>query len=241
MNPAAVPRYQPGVTVIALWRYEVRRAGWAAPLSPLMCAALLLVLAAFQEGDSATARLLFGVLEVAIPLAAGVVAASLVGRDPAVELQLSVVRGYRTTLLRRLTIGFGWAAALALVVAVALAVSGWWYRLPAAPNPVAGQLVWLAPTLWLSGFGFLLGALLRNPAAAGGMVAGMWTVSLVFSTAFESHALLRPLYLFTTTLAVVDDTWLANRLVLLATGAAMLTVGWLLLARTERLLTGEDA
>ncbi|WP_460399380.1 hypothetical protein [Actinophytocola sediminis] len=230
------------MTPLALWRHEVRRTGWAAPVTLSVCAAFVVLLAVLQAGggnDVATARTLQAVLEMGMPLAAGVVAASLVGRDVAVELQASVFREYRSTLLRRLVITFGWTAVIAGGTSVALTVSGWWHRWPLAPAPALGQLVWLAPTLCLAGLGFLLGALLRSPAAAGGLVAAVWLVQQLLADAMRDWTPTQLMYLFATTRGS-DVDWLANRLVLLASGVALLVAGWLVLARAERLVRGED-
>lgn len=231
------------MTPIALWRHEIRRTGRAALLTPPVCAAFVLLLAVLQDNTTSspvlTARTLQAVLEMGLPLAAGVVAASLVGRDPAVELQVSVLRDYRTTVMRRLAIAFAWTAVIALGTSVALTLSGWWRRWPLAPEPVLGQLAWLAPTVWLVGLGFLLAALLRSPAAAGGIVAAVWFTHQVMSNVMQQWFWSRLLHLFATTRGSGQD-WLANRLVLLGTGAALLGAGWLVLARTERLVRGTD-
>jgi hypothetical protein len=230
------------MTPIALWRHEVRRTGWAALVTPSVCAAFVVLLAVLQAGsgnDVAVARTLQAVLEMGMPLAAGVVAASLVGRDVAVELQVSVLREYRTTLLRRLMITLAWTAVVAGGTTVALMVSGWWNIWPLAPEPALGQLTWLAPTVFLGGLGFLLGAYLRSPAAAGGLVAGVWLAQQLLAGAMQAWVGSRLVFLFATTRGSGAD-WLANRLVLLASGAALLVAGWLVLARAERLVGGED-
>ncbi len=229
------------MTPLALWRHEVRRTGWAAPVTLAVNAAFVLLLAVLQGSgnEAATARTLLAVLEMGMPLAAGVVAASLVGRDVVVELQVSVLRAYRSTLLRRLAVAFAWTTVIAVGTTVALTVSGWWYRWPLAPEPALGQLTWLAPTLWLVGLGFLLGALLRSPAAAGGLVAAVWLGQQVMAGVMQEWAGSRLVFLFATTRGG-GENWLANRLVLLTSGAALLVSGWLVLTRVERLVRGED-
>lgn len=233
------------MTPLALWRHEVRRAGWAALCTPPATAALVLLVAILQRGtggnEAATARTFQAVLEMAMPLAAGVAAGSLIGRDSALEIQLSVVRAYRATLLRRLTVLLAWIAVLALITTVALTATGWWHRWPVAHDPVLGQLTWLAPTVWLGGLGFLLGAILRSPAATGGLITAVWLLDQLLANPLQQHYLTRVTYLFATTRGAGGQDWLANRLVLLGTGALLLGVAWFVLARTERLLTGEDA
>jgi hypothetical protein len=229
---------------LVLWRYEIRRAGWAALLTPPVSAGLVALLAVLQAAGTAadvtTARTMRAVLEHAIPLAVGAVAAALVGRDPAAELQLTVSRDYRATLLRRLAVTFAVAAVVAVIATAALTASGWWHRWPVAQDPVLGQLTWLAPALWLGGLGFLLGAVLCNPAVAGGLVAAVWILEQVMAGTMQGHPVTRPLHLFATTLGD-GHQWLTNRIVLLVTGMAMLGAAWPVLARAERLVRTADA
>jgi len=225
-----------------LWRYEVRRAGWAALLTPPVATAALVLVALLDGGadtDRTTARNLIAALEMAMPLAAGVGAASLVGRDPAVELQLTVPTSYRSTLLRRLVVTLGWAALLAVLVVAGLAATGWWERWPGTHGVVAGQLVWLSPTLCLGGLGFLAGAAFRGPAAAGGLITTLWLLDQVLASALQEQYWQRLLYLFATTRGAVPGDWAANRFTLLVAALAFGAVAWLLLGRGERLLRGE--
>jgi hypothetical protein len=223
------------VRPIDLWRYEVRRAGWTALLTPPVATAAL-VLLALLDGGAATDRNLFAALEMALPLAAGVGAASLVGRDPAVELQLTVPTAYRSTLLRRLAVTLGWASLLAVLVVGVLVATGWWPQSHGVPS---GQLVWLAPTVWLGGLGFLAGAAFRSPAAAGGLVTTWWIVQQIFPGLLQGRDWSRLFYLFATDRDTVPEDWTANRLTLVATALVLGGLGWVLLGRPERLLRGE--
>lgn len=227
---------------LILWRYEAGRAGWAPLLTPPIVAALVAGIAVADTGadDLSTARTFFSVLEMAVPLAAGIGAASLVGRDPATELQLSVPMSYASTLLRRLTITMAWAALVALVVVGCLMATGWWARWPANHGALAGQLTWLAPTLGLGGLGFLAGVVFRSPASAGGVVATFWIVEQIFADTAQEHRWSRLLYPFATTRGTVSGDWAENRLVLVVVGLLLTASGWLLLHRTERLVRGED-
>jgi hypothetical protein len=229
---------------LALWGHEARRAGWAALLAPLAAAGLLVAMAVdgaarLDQPSQSTALVLQSLLELALPLAAGVGAANLVGRDPAVELQLTLPTAYRATILRRLAVTAGWAALVALAVAAAMVASGWWHRWPEAQPALAGQLTWLAPTLCLSGLGLLAGALSASPALATSVVAALWVFEYAANGLLQQHRWWRLLYLFATTRGTVDRDWAANRLTLLLAGAAMTFAGWLLLRHPSRLLTKE--
>lgn len=220
----------------------MRRAGPTALLGPPIAAAAGVAFALLnaQQGDTSTARILLGALEMAIPLAAGVSCASLVGRDPAVELQLTAPTAYRVTLLRRTAVAVGWAAAVAVVLAVALIVTGWWGRWPANHGTVAGQLTWVAPTVALSGVGLAAGAVFRSPAAAGALVTTLWAVQQFFADLAQRHGPGRLLYLFATTRGAAPGDWAANRLTLVAAGLALAALAVVLLGRKERLIGGED-
>lgn len=229
---------------LPLWRHEARRAGWAALLTPpLAVAAPVLVAvidAAGTTSDRDIAQTLFAALEMAAPLAAGIGAASLVGRDPVAELLLSLPTGYRSTLLRRLSITVGWTALVAVLLAGSLLATGWWARWPANHGALLGQLTWLAPALGLAALGFLAGVVFRGPAAAGGLVAACWIFQQLFADAVQEHHWSRLLYLFATTRGAVPADWTANRLTLIGAAGVLGVLAWLLLGRTERLLGEAD-
>jgi hypothetical protein len=235
-------RPTPRVRPLPLWRHEIRRAGWTAALAPTLAAVLVVAVTLVNGtdvGEREVMRNLFAVLEMALPPVAGIGAASLVGRDPAVELQLTVPTPYRATLVRRLAVSVGWTALVAVLIVGVLMASGWWSRWPEAHGAVAGHLVWLAPTLWLAAVGFLAGAALRSAAAAGGLVAMLWVLEQIFADAVQEHRWSRLLYLFATTRGTVPADWAGNRLTLVVTAIAFGVAGWLLLGRTERLVQGE--
>jgi hypothetical protein len=220
----------------------MRRAGWTALLGPpiAIVVGIAAALANPLPGDTSTARILLGALEMAIPLAAGVACASLVGRDPAVELQVTAPTPYRVTLLRRMAVTLGWTAVVAALAAAALIATGWWARWPENHGAFAGQLTWLAPTLGLSGLGFAAGAVFRSPAAAGALVTTLWAIQQFFAGLSQQHLPGRLLYLFATTRGAVPGDWTANRLTLLGAGTALIVLALVVLSRSERLIGEED-
>jgi hypothetical protein len=230
------------VRPLTLWRYEARRAGPTALLGPPIAVAVgvAAALANPQPGDTTTARILLGALEMAVPLAAGVACASLVGRDPAAELQLTAPTAYRVTLLRRLAVTLAWTAAVAALTATVLIATGWWARWPANHGALAGQLTWVAPTLGLGGAGFAAAAVSRSPAAAGALVTTLWAVQQFFAGLAQEHLPGRLLYLFATTRGAVPGDWTANRLTLIGAGLALTALALLVLGRPERLINEED-
>ena len=117
-------------------------------------------------------------------------------------------------------------------MAAAIRAAGGW---PPGHGILAGQLIWLAPALWLAALGLLAAATLRAPAPAAGLVAVVWIVEELY---VGDQRWARPLYLFATT-RTDGAGWPANRITLLATAAALISTAWLLLGRTERLAVGE--
>jgi hypothetical protein len=230
------------VRPLTLWRYEARRAGWAALLGPPIVVALCVavLLADRPSNDATTARILLGVLEMGVPLAVGVGCASLVGRDPAAELQLTMPTQYRVTLLRRLALTLGWGSAVAAAGAAVLLATGWWERWPGNHGTYAGQLTWLAPVAALGALGFAAGAVFRGPAGAGAVVTAVWTLQQVFAELAQDHDLARLLYLFATTRGTVPGDWTANRLALLGLAAVLAVLALVLLGRSERLIGEGD-
>ena len=227
---------------VALWRHEVRRAGWPAIVTPAVVVVAMLGMAAVMVAGSAPSdtvgRLLVAGLEVGLPLAAGIGAAALVGRDPAIELQLSAPTPYRVTVLRRLAITVAGPVLLAAAGTTVLRATGWW---PAVHLGASSVLVWLGPVAWLSALGAFLAVGLRSAAAASGLIAGVWLAEQLFAGLFAAHAAGRALYLFPTTWLPGMPGWPVNRAVLLATAAVLLAGACLLLSRPHRLLTEEDA
>ncbi|GAA0833064.1 hypothetical protein ACFQVD_25290 [Streptosporangium amethystogenes subsp. fukuiense] len=228
---------------LELWSHETRRAGPTALLAPPALLLLILLLALFgtrlgsREGN--TAWFLMTMLETGVPLLAGIAAASLIGRDRAVELQLTLPVRYRSTLLRRLAATIGWASCCALVASLLLVVTGWWDLLPVASHGLAGQLAWLSPTLWLAALGLLLAAALRSAAAATAIVSFIWLFEQMLAHLFQEDLMLRLLHMFATTHGTVPGDWLPNRLTLLATAPLLAAAAWPLLGDAERILGGE--
>jgi hypothetical protein len=229
---------------LALWRHELRRTGLAAVLAPPLAGGLVLLVAvagaaSAQVSTQDNARTMQAMLEMVLPLTAGMGAAALVGTDPVVELHLSVPTRYRGTVLRRLAVTAGWVGAVAVVLASGMVASGWWHRWPGAHPPLVGQLGWLAPTVCLAGLGLLFGALSSSPALATSVVVIGWLFDWAATVLWQRASWGWRLELFATTQATPDRYWMANRVTLLAAGGVMTFGAWLLLGRPERLLTKE--
>ncbi len=187
-----------------------------------------------------SARLITAALETAVPLVAGIFAASLLASEPSLELQLSTPRGFRPAALRRLAILIGWTAGVCLVgwwiADLAGALSGW--RPPV--GALESQLLWLPSLAAYSIGGSLLAVALRSRSSAVSAIALFWVASHAFHDVMTTTPWLRVWYPFLTTYEPGASDWAITRLVLLAAAlvATVALVAWL--GAGEWLLSGED-
>src|SRR5258706_14864863 len=99
-------------------RYELKLIGQRVILKPALLMLGFDLIAIFLHTRAVDpSRTLSASLEMIIPLAAGIVVATITSQDNAIELQLTMPKKYDRTVLRRLTIIFGWTAFIALLSA----------------------------------------------------------------------------------------------------------------------------
>lgn len=238
--------------------YEVRLAWKPLILAPLAVLALVapVVLLDRLRGQSPAHILLAGV-EMLLPTVAGIITASMLASDDALELQLTTPRPYRRTALLRLALISGWMACLAALGLGGIAlfrqldVPAFAISWPIALRIVVVQGVWFAPLCWLVAVGFLVAALMRSRTASGAVLGGLWLIDIVFVGTIAQTTWLRPLLLFPASLLLFPAThisreaftryWLDTRVALVATALVVLPIAWLLLRNSERLLKGVTA
>src|SRR5216684_8910353 len=127
------------------FRYEIQLLGKRVILTPMLimvgfaCLAFLL-----HNLHTNPARTLSASLEIILPLAAGLVVATITSQDPAIELQLSMPRSYDRTALDRLTIIAGWTIVIALLSSITIFA----LKLAFVPQPSQS---WPAPLQFLTG------------------------------------------------------------------------------------------
>jgi hypothetical protein len=187
-----------------------------------------------------SARLITAALETAVPLVVGIFAASVLASEPALELQLSTPYGFRPAALRRLSILFGWSAAVCL--------AGWWiadatgalagWRPPA--DAVESQLLWLPSLAAYAVGGCLLAVVLRSRSAAVSAVALFWVGGHAFHDVFTTTPWLRFWYPFMTTYEATASDWATVRILLLAAAAVAIVPLAAMLGVGEWLIGGED-
>jgi hypothetical protein len=230
------------------FRYELRIMGkWVLLIPVLMIAALAalaVLLTIMQVERLRISQVLTAGLEMVLPLAAGLMLATIASQDPALELQLTLPRTYRRTAIGRLVLITLWTGAIALFASVFIYHLKFW-RVPSQlsslavlPQFLIGQLTWVAPLLWFVAIGFCLALLLRSRSASSALLGGIWTAEAIFYGFFAATGWLKPVFLFPTTLDPGIDFWLINRFSLLATALVCLVAGWFMLVHTELLLQG---
>jgi hypothetical protein len=209
----------PVMTESTIWRFEARRCGAAALALPLTVAAALIALAAALAGNgTAVGTGMVRLTSTVFPVACGIAAATAVGRERLLELQLTVATPYPTTFSRRLAV----IAAVVLIGAAALVgalqAAGLWQH--PARGPLA-LLVPIGPALFLVGLAAWAAAALRSTAAASTVVIGGWLFQVFLWDAFVA-------------------VWQLNRGLLIAAGVLLTYRALRRLRDPERLLTGSQ-
>jgi hypothetical protein len=227
--------------------YEVRWIGSSGLVTPALILAAVAGVGLLMDlngaGRERVSQLLATAPEWGLPLAAGVIASSVVAREPTVDLHLTLETRYRTTVVRRLAVLVGWTALASFAWCAVLWAAGLWQSW--VPGSfLLGQLSWLAPLLWFVSLGSLLALVLRSRAAGGAILGGLWTAEHLFGGLMILNDGLSRFFLFATTytqaLKMGPDWWLENRLVLLVSALAMALCVVALLGRTEALAAGGD-
>ncbi|MFC1403544.1 MULTISPECIES: hypothetical protein [Streptacidiphilus] len=228
-------------SIWARLRLELRVIGLAPPLTALAATlgGAVLVIAMHATGaDAEHLDLAAGaVLAGFAPLGTAVAASSIVGRDAGAELVMTSTV-YRRVLLLRVGLVVVPAALVTMVDAIVFRALNAW---PEGQGTDGYVLVWAPPMLWLVALAMLIATGLRSPAAASGLIGGIWLAQDLMRTAILGNTVLRAQYMFMGVGAKVSaHDWTVNRIALPAVAiAAVIAVG-LLLGRPERFV-GSDA
>lgn len=223
------------------WRYELRVLGRWTLLTPILImlgfALLALFLVTAHHGNSV--RVLSASLELFLPLAVGVIAATLGIQDTAIELQLTMPRSYRQTVLYRLGWMVGWTALIACISSILIRVFGQWPHLGqlqswGGPEQLLGeQLVWGAPLLWFAALGLCIALFLRSSMVSGMLLGAISLAEFVAHSYFAAVPWLHPIFFLATTYQADTPFWLTNRLELLGIALLLFLVGSRLLHNSE--------
>lgn len=225
-------------------RYELRLLGKPVFLTPILVViGFALLLAIVNRNATIVARSMSGSLEVLLPMAAGVVVATIATYDRAIELQLTMPRNYHRTVNIRFLFILLWSALVSLLTSFLLYTFNY-RRLPVQiahwNQPwqfLTWQLTWLSSTLWLVAFGLVLSLLARSRSASGAVICVFSVAELLFHDTMNQEAFYHPIYLFPLTFSPDANYWLTNRLELLGTAMLFFILAWFLLRIPERLLS----
>ncbi|WP_433171388.1 hypothetical protein [Actinoallomurus sp. CA-150999] len=229
-------------SICARLRLELRVIGIAAPVTALAATlgGAILVIVMHATGASAEhLNLAAGaVLAGFAPLGTAVAASSIVGRDPGAELVMTTTV-YRRVLFLRAGLVVVPAALVTLLDAVVFRALNAW---PAGQGTGGYVLVWAPPMLWLVALAMLIAIGLRSPAAASGLIGGIWLAQYLMTRAIQDNTVLQAQYMF---MGVADKVpaheWTVNRIALPAVGVAAIVAAGLLLGRPERFLGSDTA
>lgn len=223
-------------------RHEVRILGPVLFLIPLVLAVVFVGLTVmFFVGNvvhSFIVLFLIAALEACLPLSVAIILTTMAVQDASLELLLTMPAAYRWIAFLRFALILGWTLLVEFLATLALYTFLPW--IPVKPL-VAGQLTWLAPSLWLAGVGILLALVLRSRASSGAILGCIWIFQLTFHSYFAQNGWTQPWFLFATLFAPNASFWLANRLELIASALVLLSAAWWFLRHSEWRFFGEDA
>jgi hypothetical protein len=230
-----------------IW-YELRiMGGWVILIPPLIVLTFVMlggILTIMQVDHLRISQVLTASLEMVLPLAAGLLTASIVSYDTAIELQMTMPKTYRMTAFVRLSLIIVWTGCIALISSVFMYHMRFW-RVPSQvetwkvlPQFLIGQLTWIAPLFWFVSVGFSIALFIRSRSASSALLGGIWMIEAIFYGYFAIVDWLKPLFLFPTTLTPHISFWLSNRIELLITAFLLLLLDWFMLRNTEILLQG---
>ena len=156
---------------------------------------LVVIMFFFFQSEMYTMDVAGGYLGAVIPLIAGVLSASVVLGDPALELQLSTPRSRLAILFERLGVILATSAVTALSFQAFLAIVG--VDMSTFGSFLTLQLDWLVPSLALIGLSCALGFTFGQPTP-GSLISGLlWIVQLILRDWFVTSPVARYFFLFT--------------------------------------------
>ncbi len=241
-------------------KYEVRLQWKTLLLTPLSIIGIIgffTLLQLFLSNNPT--RTLLVEMEVFLPLSAGIASGTIVAKEPALELLMTMPRTYRqTSLLRTLLIVLITGGLCCTLMSTILTL-----HIRFLPNFISSwspiqqwlinQLIWFAPLLWFLTLGLCLTLITNNNITSSGILASIWLMELLLWDPFLHNSWLKPLFLFPTTIIIYqgegislpqwffNDVWLTTRLELIGTAILMLLISSFLLRNPEGLLKGSSA
>lgn len=197
--------------------------------------------------------------EVFLPLAAGVIAGSLIVREPALELQLTLAQTYRKTTFQRIVLLMVTYGCMCCLLISSMAWLHFWFlppyllTWPLIFQWTIAQLIWFAPLVWFVAVGMCIVIATLNGITNGAILAALWIVELLYWGPFHDNVWLRSIYIFPTIIWIyqgesvalpawyLNAFWLFPHLEQLGMAVILFVLAWFLMRNTEHLLKGANA
>ncbi len=228
---------------LARLRYELLVLGVWLFAVPLVVAGGLGGLAGILDARNVNrgflAQLLTATMEACLPLALGVLVATVTARDAALELQLSAPTPYQRTSLGRISLLLAWTALIEAATMLIIQLTLPW-AVPTSGGAADVLLLWLAPMLWLAAGGALFALVLRSSATAGAVLGAIWIAQLALHSYFATNGWTQPWFLFATLFTPQASFWEANRVELILTAIVAFAAVWWYLRNAEWRFRAEE-
>lgn len=240
--------------------YEYRLHWKSLFLAPVALMVACILFAVLQSNiKENVGRTYLGFAEIFIPLAAGVISGSLIVREPALELQLTVAQTYRKTTFQRVFLLMVIYAFICCLLISAMSLLHFWFlgtymlTWPLIGQWITAQFIWFAPLLWFVAVGICLSALTLNSVVNGAILAAFWLIELLYWGPFHDNVWLRSIYIFPTTVWIyqgegvhlpawyLNNFWLLPHVEQVVMAIILFGLSWFLLRNTEHLLKGATA
>lgn len=194
--------------------------------------ALFVLLAFSFRDDSRGAQMGTAFLGFIMPLIGGVLAASAIVDDPALELQLTAPKRAWQVLSERLALMLAIAVVVAVTYQLVLTALG--IDISNLGDPMHRQLAWLVPTLSTMALASLA-ALLFVQGTFGAMLVGVvWMIQLLLRGWFPTHPIAKHVYWFMGADNPGHPDLAANQVCLLLLAGVFVVLASLLLDKEER-------
>lgn len=193
---------------------------------------LFLIITAFMLDSGYVSERSAAFLGFVLPLVGGILAASMLLDNPALELHFSTAYSAARVLLERQGLLLAILALLALSYQGIIALMG--VDLSDLGPPLVRQLAWLTPTLALMALGCFTALALRKSVNGMLMVGLVWIMQVLARDWFMVYPVTRLYFVFMSAYRPGHPDMLSNQLILYGLAALMFILSWLLLQKQER-------
>ncbi len=194
--------------------------------------ALFVLLAFLFRQDSKGPEMGVAFLGFIMPLIGGVLAASIIVDDPALELQLAAPKRAWQILVERLTLMFVIMLVIAVTYQAALIALG--VDMSHLGDAAHRQLAWMAPTVSAMALASLAALLFVQGTFGAMLIGGIWIIELLMRGWFPTHSVAKYFFWFMGANNPGHPDLPLNQASLLVTAVAFIALASLLLENEER-------